>query len=237
MKLLCFPYAGGTANFYKTLEDRLKPFGIEVISMEYSGHGRRTKEPLYAHFEDLVNEALEFIDEMVNQSESYGLLGYSMGSIVLSEVIRKIEINNFTKKPIIAFVLAHGPKIKEEIDWESASDDTIKQHIIEFDGVSNKLLNNVVYWRIYTPIYRNDFRILSEIETEKDAFISYIPTVFLYSADDDLCSNIQEWKKYFIGKTEYIVLSGGHFFINNNYDAVTDIIIDRLLSVRCECEI
>ena len=49
MKLFCFTYAGGTASFYEQIEDLL-PKSIEVIKLEYAGHGTRRKESFYHDF-------------------------------------------------------------------------------------------------------------------------------------------------------------------------------------------
>lgn len=46
MKLFCFTYAGGTATFYDDLKSILEHRGIEVIALEYSGHGERYKAAL-----------------------------------------------------------------------------------------------------------------------------------------------------------------------------------------------
>ncbi len=63
MKLFCLTYAGGTAAFYDDLERNIysiKP-AVELIKIEYAGHGNRHKELLYKDFAELADDVLEII--------------------------------------------------------------------------------------------------------------------------------------------------------------------------------
>ena len=61
MQLFCFTYAGGTASFFDPIEKELD--GIEVIKLEYSGHGTRHKEPLFYSFDDLSADIFRKLKE------------------------------------------------------------------------------------------------------------------------------------------------------------------------------
>lgn len=45
MQLLCFTFAGGTAEFFNQLED-ICTGKIDFVKLEYPGHGSRRKEKL-----------------------------------------------------------------------------------------------------------------------------------------------------------------------------------------------
>ena len=55
MKLICLTYAGGNATFYDQLQKELSK-SVEVIALEYAGHGQRHKEPLYKTFDELSRD-------------------------------------------------------------------------------------------------------------------------------------------------------------------------------------
>ena len=90
MQLFCFTYAGGSADFYNQIEPFIAS-DIEVVKLEYSGHGKRRKEPNYESFNDLTEDMYSLIKEYMRVNENYALMGYSMGSIVLVEVLSKIK--------------------------------------------------------------------------------------------------------------------------------------------------
>lgn len=221
MKLICFSHAGGSAEFFLELKKILNPMNIEVVAIEYAGHGRRMAEPAYNHFDELVREMLIELEEIVAESEEYALLGYSMGSVVLAEVVR----NMHNKLPSIVFIASHGPKVKyDDVNWSEVGDAHIKKRITGFGGLADKLVDNRVYWRVYGPIYRNDFRILDEVEFDNNVISDTTPAVILYSAEDELCANIKDWNKYFTKDNIFYEFEGGHFWVNNNWEIVADII-------------
>ena len=48
-QLFCFTYAGGTSSFFDELGKELS--GIEVVKLDYAGHGERHKENFYENFD------------------------------------------------------------------------------------------------------------------------------------------------------------------------------------------
>ena len=70
--LFCFTYAGGTSSFFDKLDNALDN-RVELIKLEYSGHGKRCKEPFYSSFEDLSKDLFPKIKEIIykEQIEKY----------------------------------------------------------------------------------------------------------------------------------------------------------------------
>lgn len=60
--IFCLTYAGGIAQFYTSIEKSLKQ-NIEVVKLEYSGHGTRHKEPLLETFEETTEDLYRIILE------------------------------------------------------------------------------------------------------------------------------------------------------------------------------
>ncbi|MCQ2497603.1 MAG: thioesterase domain-containing protein [Lachnospiraceae bacterium] len=224
MKLICFSHAGGSAEFFSELRRLLIPAGIEVITSEYAGHGKKMGTKAYRHFDELVCDMIDNIMAIVDETEEYALLGYSMGSVVLSEVVR----NMHSKLPSKIFIAAHGPKIIHNVDWNEVSDEYLRDRITDFGGIADKLKNNQVYWRMYGPIYRNDFRMLDEVTFLRKVIAHDIPAIIMYSPEDDLCENIEDWNYYFTYKNCYFKFDGGHFFINDKWEIVANIIKENI---------
>ena len=85
-RLFCFTYAGGSAAFFDEIEKDLE--GIELKKLEYAGHASRHKERFYQDFNELGDDLFQIIKSCLQGS--YALFGYSMGSIALVEVLRRI---------------------------------------------------------------------------------------------------------------------------------------------------
>ena len=88
-QIFCFTYAGGNATFFDEIDKDLSEF--ELVKMEYSGHGTRHKEPLYASFDELADDMYAMLKSKYNGS-AYALFGYSMGTITLVEILKRILV-------------------------------------------------------------------------------------------------------------------------------------------------
>jgi len=232
MKLICFTYAGGTAAFYNGLREQLSP-DIELTAMEYAGHGQRYKEPFYNDFIELANDMYESISTTIKDGDAYALMGYSMGSISVVEVLKRILQEN-NRPPEHIFLAAHEPKTKESLAefWDSEHDDLVKERTIQFGAVPGKLLNNKSFWRMYLPIYRADYTIIGKYRFEELEMKSSIPATVFYSESDTPYSEMDAWRDYFIESCEFSQYTGNHFFLNNHCSEIAEEIKRKLVTVK-----
>lgn len=229
MKLISFTFAGGTSSFYDQLKKELTP-EIELIALEYAGHGNRHREPFYSDFAELANDMIAKIEDILVKEESYAILGYSMGSISAIEVLIKV-LQRQKKLPIHVFLAAHEPFTKERLQNfdNEEMDDSLKTHIIQFGAVPEKLINNHSFWRMYLPVYRADYSIIGKYRFEVLDFTSTISTTIFYSESDTPYCDMKSWKKYFIGECDFVECSGNHFFMKEHYREIAQVIKKKMM--------
>lgn len=101
-RLLCFPFAGGSAANYSAWRRKL-PEAIEVVPVELPGRWGRSHEPPATNVEslsvDIANEARLLADLPI------ALLGYSMGALLAFEVAR-VAVDRGWFEPKHLFVAA-----------------------------------------------------------------------------------------------------------------------------------
>ena len=218
-KLFCFSFAGGTAAFFNEIEKELPV--IEFVKMDYKGHGSRYKEPFAADFSELADDAYQCLRRRYDGDE-YGLFGYSMGTITVVEVLRRIMADPDMTLPTHIFLAAHEPHSKMELSGFTAEklDEWIKERTLLFGGIPEKLILNKPFWRMYLPIYRADYNLIKDYEFEKIDFKIDIPADIFYSESDTPRSEMEKWKYYFTGSCEYHCYEGNHFFIRNHYKEI-----------------
>lgn len=229
-QIFCFTYAGGTKNFFDVIENDLKDF--ELVKLEYAGHGERHKEGYYNDFDELAEDMLEELKEKI--SGEYSLFGYSMGSITLVEVLKRILKEPTLRNPTHLFLAAHEPHTKSELlgFTDNELDDWVKKRTIKFGAVPERLLNNKVFWRTYLPLYRADYTIIGKYKFEMLDLRTTIPTTIFYSETDTPRKDMDLWRKYFIGKTDYHQYSGTHFFIQEHHGNIADVIKKSLMGAN-----
>jgi len=229
MKLFCLTYAGGSASFYDLLDKYISP-DIQLIKLEYAGHGARSKEPLYSSFEELAEDMYGLITSQVTCDEEYALIGYSMGSISVTEILKKILAEGKLKKPKQVFLAAHEPQTKAELANYSDGelDEKVKQRTIQFGDLPDNLINNKIFWRMYLPIYRADYSIIGKYRFEELKLVTDVPALVFYSEEDTLYEDMKKWTYIFASKCEYARYSGKHFFIREHAEEMAIEINKRL---------
>jgi medium-chain acyl-[acyl-carrier-protein] hydrolase len=224
-QLFCFTYAGGNKSFFDVIEKDLD--GIDVVKLEYAGHGARHKEPFYNNFDELADDM--FHEVKARASGEYALFGYSMGSISAVEVLKRI-IGSGMPEPSHIFLSAHEPHTKSELLGFTPDelDEWVKQRTLQFGDVPERLVNSKVFWRLYLPVYRADYLIIGQYKFEKLDLSTAIPTVIFYSETDTPIQDMKKWENYFKGSVAYCSYEGNHFFIKQHHKEMAQKIKDRL---------
>ncbi len=223
-QLFCFTYAGGTAAFFSEIEHEL--YGLELVKLEYAGHGERHKESFYMDFDELSDDMFHALQERYDGGD-YSLFGYSMGSITLVEVLKRIGASQM-KKPSHLFLAAHEPHTKTELLGFSDNelDEWVRERTIRFGAVPEKLLCNKVFWRTYLPIYRADYSIIGKYQFEQLNLHENIPTSVFYSETDTPLREMKQWERYF--PCEFYEFSGNHFFFHQHHQEMAKIIRHKM---------
>ena len=229
MKLICLTYAGGNAAFYDQLQKELSK-SVEVIALEYAGHGQRHKEPLYRTFDELSRDMLRLLKEKLVAGEDYAIMGYSMGTISTIELLKRILQDTILNNPIHIFLAAHEPATKKELKnyADNEMDELIKERTIQFGGIPQTLKNNKSFWRMYLPIYKADYTLIGTYKFEELNLKTNIPATVFFSESDTPYEKMEAWNKYFINKCDFVQFEGNHFFIYDHYSEIARIIENRL---------
>ena len=235
--LFCFPFAGGNADFYNDIEKYISN-DIEVVKMEYPGHGMRHRESLCYDFHELTDDLIPSIKDKLQKSGSpgYSLFGYSMGSIVVSVIIDRIVRESVLPLPKHIFLAAHEPMSRSELVGfsEDELDEYVKSRTLLFGDVPEKLINNTVFWKVYLPVYRADFGMIGRFNFDSLPRDLGLPTTVFYSETDTPCEKISGWNHYF-RDCQYVCYEGDHFFAKSHYEEMADEINERLIK-QCHSE-
>lgn len=228
MKLICLPYAGGSAQALKNKLDKFLDSSIEIVLIELPGRGNRFGEKLISDFNELIQNLLQKVLPEISDGMDYALLGYSMGSRIIYVLYYEIVKRKFKKPETMFFCSAIPPKIpyvRKKLDRES-----IIQEMKRLGGTDSEVLNNVQLMDIFTPIMRADMYVLySYVYIEYKEKIQ-VPIVVQYgSYDGDVIDSVKRWADYAEGACEFYGYDDGHFFINRYYKEMAEVINAKLL--------
>lgn len=227
MKIFCFPFAGGGGSFFDEMQAFLDKRD-ELITIEYPGHGMRLNEKLCFSASALAEDVYYQIQTALDGS-AYTLFAYSMGCIILTEVIHLIKKRNEFLAPNRIILGAHAPIDRSDalLSLNLEDDYAMKKLIISFGGIPEYLQRDDIFWKIYLPIYRADYSILRSYKYPILDLDGLIPIDVVYSENDTKLEEVEHWKDIFGEGIVFHCFEGGHFFARNYFGEIYQLIKER----------
>lgn len=229
MILFCLPYAGGSEAIYYKWKKYLDS-SIKLNPIELKGRGRRYNEIFYETLDEAVEDILKNIkDKIVN--DEYAIYGHSMGSLLAYELYYKIHTENVKMPKHIFFSGYRAPSIprKEKQIYLLPDEEFIKE-VIELGGTPQEVVDNEELLQLFTPILRNDFKMLEKyLYKEKKEKIQCDVSILNGKEDDITLEELLAWKNHGDKGFKVYNFEGNHFFINTNVENITKVINTTLI--------
>ncbi len=229
-KLFCFPYAGGSASVYLKWKRHLSP-NIELHPVELPGRGRRLAEPLLTSMNDIIDDLYNNIKKDLDND--YMFFGHSMGTAMIYELMVRIHKDN-KNKPLYIFLSGRNPPhFKSTHHICDLPDKDFIEEIKDVGGTPAGFFENKELLEVFLPILKADYKAIENYEiSQHDCKWDVNLAVFNgildeYTSDEDL----RKWGDYTTAQCELFNYEGGHFFINDKYLEIIDIINKKCLSV------
>ncbi len=235
VKLLCLPYAGGSAAIYYKWKKYLDS-NIEVVPVELAGRGRRISESFYDSMLNAVDDIYNIIKPIIRDCE-YAFYGHSMGTIIAFELCRKI-MGESERQPLHLFVSGrYPPSISRAEKYLSRlPDNMFLEEVFKLGGTSTELVDNKELCDLFVPILKADYRIIEEYKyINSDKKFNYGITVFNGKADLEVSySEVKEWRQHTLLENPIYEFEGNHFFINDKTPEITEIINNTINCIISE---
>ncbi len=219
LKLICFPYAGGNSSTYMSWAKYL-PENVELIIVQPPGRGSRIFEPIYSDMKSLISDLLWLIPEHLNTP--YILLGHSLGSRIAFELM--VQLNKL-KFPLPLHFIASGSRAPHLASDKkrifNLPDKEFISELKKLNGTPKDVLENNELMELLLPMLRADFKI-AENYCYSGSEIFNCP-ISLLAGNDDIditLSMLEGWVDHFTEIKNIYIVSGNHFFIDNNTEAV-----------------
>ncbi|WP_326627121.1 MULTISPECIES: thioesterase II family protein [unclassified Streptomyces] len=225
-RLVCFPYAGGSAGYYHGMSAKVSP-KVELLAVQYPGRQDRYAEKPVDDIGELADEITEALLPGALE-KPLALFGHSMGASVAFEVARRLEHRGVT--PSALFVSARpGPSANRNETLHLSTDADLEREIRSLGGTGAEVLNDEEILQMVLPVVRNDYR---AAETYR-----YVPgpdvtcPVVAFVGEGDPKATVAEtgvWERHTTGPFDLTVFPGGHFYLNEHQAAVVGALLRQL---------
>lgn len=221
MKIFCLPSAGAQASIYNALKRALEN-EIQIIPIEYPGHGVRMGEPLINTMEGLCTACMKAVESSLEyQDEPFAVLGHSMGGMLGCQMEgRLVEKKRNIKKLILCACLPPDVWIDFIPDIGNMSDSELIKYASMLGGIPEELADNAFFKEVYARIMRNDFLLIKNYIPD----ISFIstPVVSINGTKDDLVGRRwKSWERFAKSEISFYELEENHFLIKNTNEICT----------------
>lgn len=224
IQLFLLPFAGGSSLSFMRVIRFLNPC-IHAITVEYAGRGKRKEEKFIQEYDAFLDDVVSYILTRRNIKVPYAILGYSLGSALAFDLVRKNRLNDKARH---CFFCAEGSLLAKNParEYGLLNDTDFMDKIISLGGMDDRLLNNQQALDTYLNIIKNDHNILAQFVyesgiVEQDASI-------IYSPKDQTCIQMKDWSRLVGANIDYYEIGDNHLFINQHYREMAKIINDKL---------
>ena len=228
MRLLCFPYAGGTAAVFRNWA-RYLPSEIEVCAIQYAGRGGRIAEPLSEDIVEVMNAVYHDLQPFLKKP--FAFFGHSMGALVSYEFARRLQRER-QPGPFQLFVSGcTAPHVStvDEPTYNLPEPEFIAE-LRRLQGTPPEVLDNAELMHLMMPIIRADFKASQTYKYVPGPPLECPIRAFGGLKDEEVPrEKLEAWSEHTSGSFRAQMLSGDHFFLNTSQSLLTRIIAQELL--------
>ncbi|MFG3198389.1 thioesterase II family protein [Streptomyces sp. NPDC048208] len=225
--LVCLPFAGGGASFYRAWQD-LPDYAPRVAPLQLPGREERFIEN---PFRDVLDAADALAPQVAASADGvpFALFGHSLGAVIAFEIARRLDTDG-EGRPVHLFVSGSpGPWTGRAQRATGLDDDEFLARVREFAGYQHDALADPDLRDLLLPALRADVEMHENYKAVSEDPLS-IPITALRGADDQLVTRKQaeEWKDATTAAFQVLEPEGGHMYLTSSPLPVIDAVAAAL---------
>lgn len=228
VRLLCFPHAGGAANFYLPFSRKLSPT-VETLAVQYPGRHDRLAEPPARSIAELADGVVGALaDREEGRSGPLVLFGHSLGAVVAFEVARRLERGPLGGPAALIVSACRAPSRLRPGSVHLRDDAGVLAELRRLGGTAGDLLGDEELVRMLLPTVRADYAALAAYTEPRPAVQPLACPIVVMAGDDDPVVPVDDalaWAQFTTGGFASELFPGGHFYLTSCADRVTESIL------------
>lgn len=220
-RVVVLPHAGGAASGYFKLSAALHP-ALDALTVQYPGRQERRHEPPLT---DVRLLAAGIAGALPPDERPTLVFGHSMGALVAFELALLLERRGAAPQALIASGRRAPSTYRDE--WVHRRDAAgVAEELRRLNGTDPVFLQDPELFEMVLPALRADYQAVETYECAQDAAVSCPLVVFV--GDDDPKTTVDEaraWERNTTGPFDLRVFPGGHFYLEDQVNEVSDALV------------
>lgn len=217
-RLICLPYACGSASFYRSWAAVL-PSDVELLAVQYPGHEDRIAEPCLEDLRMLADRIASAIGEL--GPTPLVLFGHSLGGAVAFEVTLRLE--QAAAAEMAGLIVSGRPAPHAmTVPAKQRTDEELWAELARLGGTRPEVMDSQNLREFFLPILRSDFRMSARYQSTTEHRVRCDLVAYRGRADDDAGhEEVTRWADLTTGSFRMREFDGGHFYLTPLNQALT----------------
>lgn len=218
LRLLCLPYAGGSASVFKGWEHHL-PAGTTVMAVQLPGRADRWREEPLTDLEAIADTLCELFRD--HAEEPFAVFGHSMGALIALVLARKLRREHGREPVRLFFASCNAPLPDRPLPALGHLDDAGLRAQLSSLGLPDEVLADEELMEITLPLVRADLHV-ADAYLDRTPEQLDCPVTAFHGTDDPLVSgpDMALWARTTRGPFALRSVPGTHVFDRQGWSHV-----------------
>ena len=229
LRLLCFPYAGGGAQIFRTWPAALPP-DVELLAVELPGRGTRFSERPFEQLPPLIDALTDALGPALQAP--FAIYGHSMGAVVGFSFARELRRRSL-REPVHLFMSGRrAPQLPEPTPMHQLPAPQFLDRLRRLGGIPDALFQEPELMEVFLPILRADVAVAESGPVAPEAPLA-CPITALGGLTDERTrpEELDAWQAQTSAAFEREIFPGGHFFLQSERAALLGSLARRLARI------
>jgi medium-chain acyl-[acyl-carrier-protein] hydrolase len=224
-RVICLPYAGGGTADYRRWAGLL-PGGVDLCPVVLPGREARLRERPYDAMAPLVSDLSQALLPLLRRAP-YVIYGHSMGAWVGFELVRALRR---VRGPMPAHLVVAARRAPDRPSRHPQLSHLPEAAFVagvqeRYGGIPDAIRANPELMALFLPTLRADFSLLDAYRYADEPPLD-VPILALRGRTDEIVApaDVRAWEAHTTGRFEVRTLQGGHFFLQDGAEQVTELL-------------
>jgi medium-chain acyl-[acyl-carrier-protein] hydrolase len=212
--MFCFPFAGGSAQNFRTWHEGLPP-SVEVCAVQLPGRETRMRETPFSNVIPMVEAMIPAINPYLDRP--FVLFGHSMGALIAFELARKLRRDHKMLPECLVVSGRGAPHVPiPRAPINNLPQPEFIEGLKQLNGTPKEVLENEVLMQLITPLLRADLAVHEDYVYAEEAPLTCDILAFGGLHDSEVGRDgISAWRGHTEGEFLQRMVPGDHFFIQS----------------------